>query len=235
MSKQRSDRFPTTSAFFEALSGGAPALGEQSGAGASTISDRGARAAAAGAGASPRLKTPQASAPPFATRPAGAAASAMVDSIDAMVQARTRRRRVTAFAIGVGVAMLLAATVPALRNAWWPSSSGAGSQGSAQTPAEPAVGPNRLAAPSPPAGSGPVGDPERPTPSPGPPTTPSTATGEVAPAGGARTAGGPAPTRAARPVKRHGADAEAAAVVPGDKPKPAAADRPTVGRLVEEL
>jgi serine/threonine-protein kinase len=144
MSKQRSDRFATTSAFFEALSGDAPALGELSGAAA--LSDRGARAEGAGAASASRSRTPHPSSTPVATKAARAAAATMADSIEAPLASRSRRRRrLTSFAIGLGLATLLAAAIPTLRNWWWPSATGAVSPGSARAPADPVAGPSGAA------------------------------------------------------------------------------------------
>jgi serine/threonine protein kinase len=146
MSKQRSDRFTSTSAFFEAFSGGETALGEPSGAGAAPLSDRGARATAVGIAS--RLRTPQGSPPLAATRAARAAAST-VDSMDAMIASGSRRRRVTSFAIGVGVATLLAIVVPPLRSWWWPYAAGGAHRAPASAPAAPVAGPAGAEPPSP--------------------------------------------------------------------------------------
>jgi eukaryotic-like serine/threonine-protein kinase len=154
MSKQRSDRFASTSAFFEAFSGGPTALGEPSGAGTAPLSDRGARATAVGMAS--RLRTPPGSPQLTATRAARAAAPT-VDSMDAMGASATRRRRVTSFVIGVGLATLLAIVIPPLRSWWWPDDGGV-NRPSASAPTAPVAAPAGAEAPSP-GGTPPTRDP----------------------------------------------------------------------------
>lgn len=217
MSKLRSDRFATTSAFFEALSGGAPALGEPSGAGAAAPSDRGARAAGSGAIIAPRSRTPQPSSTPVATKTARAAAATRVDSMDPLVASRRRRRRITSFAIGLALATLLAAAVPPLRNWWWPPATGGVSPGSPRAPADPvAAGPSRTPPSSPGSASPTVRDfPGAATPPEPPPTTaPSPTTGEKRPSATTAATGelsppvGPGSMRAPAPGAHSSAEAE---------------------------
>jgi len=161
MSKQRSDRFPSTSDFFEALAGygaGSPL----------SPSERGARAE--GLGATPnwgrRTATPGGTAQArnlAGMTPAAAAgtSAAPPDSIDAMVTARARRRRASAFIVGLGAAVLLAVAFPALRGrppeeppgrSAAPGVSAVAAPPSGQVPsAAPSAAPPSAALPSPPA------------------------------------------------------------------------------------
>jgi len=244
MSKQRSDRFPSTSDFFEALAG----YGEGS---PLTPSERGARAE--GLGATPnwgrRTATPGGLAP--ARAGAGAGNAAPPDSIDAMVGARTRRRRASAFIIGLGAAILLVVAFPALRGRPREELPARHAAEASSRAAEPSLRAGPVTAP---ATTGPtVGlpGPAAGSPAPTPPATPAPAAVAV-PAPGA-----PGPVQAKgqlsrpdalaarhpRSARRHDGEHDGqGAAPPGAAAPPAPAEKPsntaqpaTVGRLVEEL
>ena len=252
LSKQRSDRFPSTSDFFEALAG----YGEGS---PLTPSERGAHAEVLGATPNWGRRTVTPGGVPPARIVAGMTAgvvagtsSAPPDSIDAQgrTRTRTRRRRQSAFIVGLGAAVLLALAFPALRG---------------RPPEEP---PNRPAAragstaPVPSAREVPSAAPIPEAPSMAVPTPPSATkaapVGVVAPPPASPTPGKAPASRADSLVARHPRgpkhqdgdhDGQAAAryrspgagqasppVAPAPDEKPRGAPDPaTVGRLFEEL